>query len=63
MTLSARTIERDLPEPGELVVLSVRGPVVTYPGQTRDAADRAGWVMAPAEEALAGSAHGGDGRR
>jgi iron(III) transport system ATP-binding protein len=63
VTLSARTFERDLPMPGERVVLSVRGPVVTYPAQTRDAADRAGWVMAPAEEALAGSGHGGEARR
>jgi iron(III) transport system ATP-binding protein len=61
--LSARTFERDLPEPGELVQLSVRGPVVTYPAQTSRAAQAAGrhnWVAVPAEEALAGTAHGGE---
>jgi iron(III) transport system ATP-binding protein len=63
VSLSARTFERDLPKPGELVALSVRGPVVTYPARTPDGADRGKWMMAPAEEALAGSAHGGQGRR
>jgi iron(III) transport system ATP-binding protein len=63
VTLSARTFERDLPKPGELVVLSVRGPVVTYPAQTPDAADHDSWVTAPVKEALAGSAHGAEGPR
>jgi iron(III) transport system ATP-binding protein len=61
--LSARTFERDLPEPGELVQLSVRGPVVTYPAQTSRAAQATGrhnWVVVPAEEALAGIADGGE---
>jgi iron(III) transport system ATP-binding protein len=63
LTLSARTFERDLPKPGELVVLSVRGPVVTYPTRTPHVADRDSPVIAPAEEALAGSGRGGLGRR
>ena len=62
-TLSARTFERDLPEPGELVLLSVRGPVVTYPARRPDvvesAAATAGRVT-PAEEAFAVSANGGE---
>jgi iron(III) transport system ATP-binding protein len=64
--LSARTFERDLPEPGELVLLSVRGPVVTYPARTShivNTTDRDSWAAVPAEEALAGSAHGGETRR
>jgi iron(III) transport system ATP-binding protein len=64
--LTARTFERNLPEPGELVLLSVRGPVVTYPARTThvaDTADRGGWAIIPTEEALAGSAHGRNGRR
>jgi len=66
VALSARTFERDLPKPGELVVLSVRGPVVTYPSPTPHAVeitDRQGRVVVPAEEALAGSALGGEGQR
>jgi iron(III) transport system ATP-binding protein len=65
-SLSARTFERDLPEPGELVQLSVRGPVVTYPARTPHVAESGGghgWATAPAEEALAASANGGDSRR
>jgi hypothetical protein len=61
-TLSARTFERDLPEPGELVLLSVRGPVVTYPARTShvvNITDRDSWAAVPAEAALAGSGHGG----
>jgi hypothetical protein len=64
--LSARTFERDLPDPGELVLLSVRGPVVTYPARTPHVAERGGglgWAAAPAEEALAVSANGGDSKR
>jgi iron(III) transport system ATP-binding protein len=64
--LSARTFERDLPEPGELVLLAVRGPVVTYPARTShivNTTDRDSWAAVPAEEALAGSAHGGETRR
>ncbi|MGZ4258997.1 MAG: ABC transporter ATP-binding protein [Solirubrobacteraceae bacterium] len=66
VALSARTFERDLPKPGEVVLLSVRGPVVAYPAgppHASDAADRDNWVVVPAEEALAGSAHGGETRR
>jgi iron(III) transport system ATP-binding protein len=66
VAVSARTFERDLPNPGELVVLSVRGPVVTYPARSPHAADNArphSWVVAPAEEALAGSGHDGERRR
>jgi iron(III) transport system ATP-binding protein len=64
--LSARTFERDLPEPGELVLLSVRGPVVTYPARTShivNTTDGNSWAAVPVEEALAGSAHGGETRR
>ena len=66
VALTARTFERDLPKPGELVLLSVRGPVVTYPAQTPEAAgtaDRHSWMPAPAEQALAGIAHAGEGHR
>ncbi|MGZ4250922.1 MAG: ABC transporter ATP-binding protein [Solirubrobacteraceae bacterium] len=65
VTLSARTFERALPKPGELVDLSVRGPVVTYPAQTprvAESSDFHTWVTAPAGEALAGSAPGGEHR-
>jgi iron(III) transport system ATP-binding protein len=65
VTLSARTFEHALPDPGELVDLSVRGPVVTYPAQTSRLAERSDshtWVTAPAGEALAGSVPGGQHR-
>jgi iron(III) transport system ATP-binding protein len=65
VTLSARTFERALPKPGELVALSVRGPVVTYPAQTRriaESSDSHTWVTAPAGQALAGSVPGGEHR-
>jgi iron(III) transport system ATP-binding protein len=61
VTLSARTFERDLPNPGDLVIMSVRGPVVTYPARSARADGSPGrhsWMVVPAEEALAGSSHG-----
>jgi iron(III) transport system ATP-binding protein len=66
VALSARTFERDVPKSGELVALSVRGPVVTYPARTPqadDAPDGHSWVVAPGEEPLVGTAHGGGSRR
>jgi iron(III) transport system ATP-binding protein len=63
--LSARTFDRVLPKPGELVDLTVRGPVVTYPAQAPRVAERPDphtWVTSPAAEALAGSVPGGEHR-
>ncbi|HEV7175987.1 MAG TPA: ABC transporter ATP-binding protein [Solirubrobacteraceae bacterium] len=62
--LSARTFERDLPEPGEMVLVSVRGPVVTYPSRKPHDVESAGarsWAAAPEEEALAVGANGAEG--
>ena len=66
VALSARTFERDLPNPGDVVLLSVRGPVVTYPSRSAHAdgsPDPHGWMGVAAEEALAGSSQGGESGR
>ncbi|MFI5039300.1 MAG: hypothetical protein ACHQCG_05115, partial [Solirubrobacterales bacterium] len=60
----ARTFERDLPEPGELVLVSVRGPVVTYPSRKPHDVESArahSWAAAPEEEARAVGASGAEG--
>lgn len=62
-TLSARTFERDVPAAGELVELSVRGPVVTYPAASLDADECDAWAPASVEESLAGSAPAHASRR
>jgi iron(III) transport system ATP-binding protein len=63
VALSARTFDRDLPTPGELVLLSVRGPVVTYPALTPRGAAAHGWTPGAAEEAFAGIAHAAEAHR
>lgn len=47
VTVAARTFDRDLPRVGELVQVSVAGPIVTYPESpkpAKDLADRHSWV-------------------
>ncbi len=60
-TVAARTFDRDLPEVGERVQVSVAGPIVTYPAPRKpaeDLADRDSWVLAPAEGTSTGAALG-----
>jgi iron(III) transport system ATP-binding protein len=59
-TIAARTFERDLPAVGEVVHVSVAGPVVTYPElptATAEPVDGDSRVIVPVGSALAGSAH------
>ncbi len=61
VTVAARTFDRDLPEIGELVQVSVAGPIVTYPAprkRAEDLADRASWVLAPTAGTLTEAAIG-----
>lgn len=58
-TIAARTFERDLPAVGEMVHVSVAGPVVTYPGPPASAVelgDRHCRAIALADSAFSGPA-------
>jgi iron(III) transport system ATP-binding protein len=64
-TIAARTFDRDLPAVGQVVHVSVAGPVVTYPEPPTagaESGDRHRGMIIPTADALAGTAQGRDSR-